>query len=91
MRVILHNGSQPACHIVSPQPPLAPVLTMATKSPQLKGRDRAVSTLNVLIQVLNLAKDTCGVPPAQVAFGSAVVLLTLIKASPPLLQPGAPK
>ena len=79
--LILASGfsSWPVCF-----PQLLPVTTMTTKSPQPKGRDRALSTLNGLIQVLNLAKDACGIPPAQVAFCSAVVLLTMIRASSPL-------
>jgi hypothetical protein len=52
---------------------------MASTSQQQEGRDRLLSTLDVFIQVLNLAKDTCGIPPAQVAFGSASVLLTMIR------------
>ena len=44
-----------------------------------KGRDGVLSALNVFIQALNLAKDTCGVPPAQVAFGAASILLTMIR------------
>ena len=52
---------------------------MASTSQHPKGRDGALSALDVLIQVLTLAKDTCGVPPAQVALGSAVVLLTMIR------------
>ena len=56
---------------------------MATESPPPKGRDSALSTLNGLIQVLGLAKDTCGIPPAQVALGTVVVLLTMIRASSP--------
>ena len=52
---------------------------MTTKSPQPKGRDRALSTLNTLIQALNLAKTSCGIPQAQVVFGSASVLLTTMK------------
>ena len=46
---------------------------------QPKGRDGILTTLDVFIQVLNLAKDSCGIPPAQIAFGSASVLLTLIR------------
>jgi hypothetical protein len=48
-------------------------------SKQQKGRDGVISTLDVFIQVLNLAKDTCGISPAQVAFGTAGVLLTMIR------------
>jgi hypothetical protein len=56
---------------------------MASTSQQPK--DRVLPTLDVFIQVLNIAKDSCGIPPAQVAFGSASVLLTMIRVrSPPL-------
>ena len=51
---------------------------------QPKGRDGVLSTLDVFIQCLNLAKDTCGIPPAQIAFGSASVLLTMIRVCSPL-------
>jgi hypothetical protein len=47
-------------------------------------KDRVLPTLEVFIQVLNIAKDSCGIPPAQVAFGSASVLLTMIRARFPL-------
>ena len=53
--------------------------TMASTSQQPEGRDGVISTLDVFIQTLTLAKDTCGVLPAQVTFGSAVVLLTMIR------------
>ena len=52
---------------------------MASTSQQPQGRDGALSTLDVFIQTLTLAKDTCGVLPAQVAFGTAVALLTMIR------------
>jgi hypothetical protein len=52
---------------------------MATTSQRPKGRDGALSGLDLLIQTLTLAKDTCGVPPAQIALGSAVALLTMIR------------
>jgi hypothetical protein len=48
-------------------------------SQQQKGRDGVLSTLDVSIQALNFAKDSCGIPPAQIAFGSASVLLTMIR------------
>jgi hypothetical protein len=48
-------------------------------SQQQKGRDGVLSTLDVFIQALNVAKDSCGIPPAQIAFGSASVLLTMIR------------
>ena len=55
------------------------VSTMASTSQQQSGRDGALSALDAPIQVLTLAKDTCGVRPAQVALGSAVALLTMIR------------
>ena len=59
-------------------PRLQLVSTMISSQPP-KGRESILSTLDVLIQALNLAKDACGIPPAQIAFGSASVLLTLIR------------
>ena len=58
---------------------------MATNSPQTetKGRDRAIVTLNAFIQILNIAKDACAIPPAQIAFGSVSVLLTMIRVRSP--------
>ena len=52
---------------------------MASTSRQRKGRDGVLTTLDVFIQTLGLAKDTCGIPPAQVVFGCASVLLTMIR------------
>ena len=48
-------------------------------SQQSKGRDGVLLALDVLVQALSLAKDTCGIPPAQIAFGSACLLLTMIR------------
>ena len=48
-------------------------------SQQQKGRDGVRKTLGVFIQALNIAKDACGVPPAQVALGAASALLTMIQ------------
>ena len=64
---------------------------MASTSQQPKGCDGVLSALDLFIQALNLAKDTCGIPPAQVAFGSASALLTMIRVRfPPLSQDGPP-
>lgn len=52
---------------------------MATELSHSKGRDRLLSTLNTLIQILDVAKVACVVPPAQAAFGSASVLLAMIR------------
>ena len=77
-----YNGVRdlPCLKVSSPSPPLS---TRDSTSQRPKGRDGALSALDVPIQVLTLAKDTCGVPPAQVALGSAVVLLTMIKVRVP--------
>jgi hypothetical protein len=48
-------------------------------SQQQKGRGGALTALDLLIQTLNIAKDACGIPPAQVALGFASVLLTIIR------------
>jgi hypothetical protein len=50
----------------------------STPQPQT-GRDIVLPTLDVFIQALNIAKDTCGVPPAQIALSSASALLTMIR------------
>ena len=52
---------------------------MASTSQRQKGRDRALSALDAVIQVLSLAKDSCGIPPAQAVFGVASALLAMIK------------
>ena len=44
-----------------------------------KGRDGVLSTLNVTIEVLNLAKEICSIAQAKAAFGSVSVLLAMIK------------
>ena len=58
---------------------------MDVKSQRQKGRDGALSALNVAIDALNHMKDMSGsIAPAQVAFGSVSVLLTIIKVPSPL-------
>ena len=59
---------------------------MASTPLRPEGRDRVLPTLDVFIQVLSIAKDTCGIPPAQIAFGSAGALLSMIRARFPLLS-----
>ena len=55
-------------------------------SQQPKECDGVLTTLDLFIQTLNIAKDACGIPPAQVAFGSASVLLTMIRVRLSLLR-----
>jgi len=52
---------------------------MDTKSQQPKGRDSILSSLNVAIEAVNLAKEISSVTPAKAVFGSVGVLLTMIK------------
>jgi hypothetical protein len=44
-----------------------------------KGRDGVLSTLNVVIEALSLAKEVSSITPAKAAFGSVSVLLTMIR------------
>lgn len=52
---------------------------MDTEPPQIIGRNCASSTLDTLIQSLDGAKITSGIPPAQVAFGITSTLLAMIR------------
>jgi hypothetical protein len=52
---------------------------MTSTSQQPIGRDGVPTTSDVFIQGLGLAKDTCGIPPAQIAFGTAYALFTMIR------------
>jgi hypothetical protein len=66
-----------ATHALSSHPPRTSTMT-STSQPQT-GRDVVIPTLDVFIQALNIAKDACGIPPAQIALGSASTLLTMIR------------
>jgi hypothetical protein len=63
---------------------------MAQISQPQNGRDVVLPTLDVFIQALNIAKDACGIPPAQIALGSAGTLLTMIRVRSPPLSEGEP-
>ena len=52
---------------------------MASRSRQQKGRDGVGSSLDVAIQDVNLARDTCDVLPARDAFDSVGTLLTMME------------
>ena len=52
---------------------------MATESKRQKGREGALSSLNVTIDAFNLAKEASTIAPAKAAFDSANVLLTTIR------------
>ena len=52
---------------------------MTDRSKRPKGRNDVLSSLNVAIGGLNLAKEATVVTPAKTAFTSASVLLTMIR------------
>ena len=56
---------------------------MQAKSQRPRGRDAVISTLNVTIEAMNLAKEICSITPAKAAFGSVSVILTMIKVCSP--------
>ena len=63
---------------------------MASTPQRPKGRDGLLATLDVFIQILTLAKDTCGILPAQVALDSACALLGMIRVRFSLLRDDKP-
>ena len=65
----------------SPSPVTTCISTMTDKSQQPKGRDRVISTLNMSIESLNLAKEAARVTPVKAAFGSVAILLIMIRVS----------
>ena len=52
---------------------------MEAGSQKQKRRDGALSTLNIAIDALNLAKEVSSITPAKAAFGSVSILLVMIK------------
>ena len=55
---------------------------MTDKSQRPKGPgDGVLSTLNIAIEGLNIAKDVMGIAPAKAAFGTVAILLTMIRVS----------
>jgi len=52
---------------------------MADKSQKPKEREGVISTLNVAIEAMNLAKEFSSITPAKPVFGSVSVVLTMIK------------
>ena len=55
---------------------------MIDKSHHPRGRDGDLSTLNMAIDGLNLAKEVSSITPAKVAFGTVAIILTMIRVSP---------
>jgi len=54
---------------------------VADDSKRPKGRDGVLSSLNVAIDGLNLAKELSSATPAKAVFGSVAILLTMIRVS----------
>jgi hypothetical protein len=52
---------------------------MTTKPQRPQGLDDVLSSLNLAINTLNLAREATDVTPAKTAFTSAGVLLTIIR------------
>ena len=52
---------------------------MEKKSQRPKDREGVISLLNATIEALNLAKEVSSVTPANAAFASVTVLLTMIR------------
>jgi len=61
---------------------------MADESQRQKGRDGVLSSLDVAIDGLNLAKEISSITPAKVVFGSVAILLTMIRVCFLLLYDG---
>jgi hypothetical protein len=77
----LRQGSglspQPARHTSFSQLPL--ISTMDAKSQRRK--DVTLSSLNMAIEAMNLAKEVASITPAKAVFGSVSIVLTMIKVS----------
>jgi len=52
---------------------------MTDESQRPKGRDGVISSLNMTIDGLNLAKEVSSITPAMAVFGSVAILLTMIR------------
>ena len=84
LQVLPHNLR--LTHLSLPHLPL--LSTMASIPQPQKGRGGVISVLDVFIQALDLAKGACGIPQAQIAFGAASLLLTMIRVRSSLLWEG---
>jgi len=54
---------------------------MEAESPRPKGREGAISALNVAIEVMDLAKEISSITPAKAVFGSVSIVLTMTRVS----------
>ena len=56
----------------------------------VKSQDRVLSSLNMAIEALNLAKEISSITPAKTAFGSVSALLAIIRVRFLLLRDDKP-
>ena len=54
---------------------------MVDKPQRPEGRDGVFSSLDVIIETLNLAKEVSSITPAKAVFGSVAILLAMIRVS----------
>ena len=54
---------------------------MEVKPQRPEGREGVISVLNGFIEALNLAKEVASNTPAKAAFGSVVVILSMVRVS----------
>ena len=52
---------------------------MSTKRQRPKGQEGTLSSLNLAIEAMNLAKEISSITPAKAVFGSVSVLLSMIR------------
>ena len=52
---------------------------MDANTPRPKRQDGVVTSLNIAIEAMNLAKEASSVTPAKAVFGVVSILLTMIK------------
>ena len=64
---------------------------MDPKSKQSKRRDDVLSSLNTVIEGLNLAENLSTITPAKAVFGTVGIILTMIRVSSLLLREDPPR
>ena len=85
-------SAQRARLAVFSQPPRPSTMdTKSSKGQKRPSRESVISTLNVTIEAVNLAKEVSSVTPAKAVFGSVSVILTMIKVRFPPSAAGASK
>jgi len=52
---------------------------MQARPQRPNGRDGTLSSLNITIEAMNLAKEVSSITPAKAVFGSVSILLTMVR------------